>query len=77
MDPRTCYFQGERSNGLYKEPIEVLPADSSAFLTAPSRIRFGKAYPIEWNVKVKDIGVVADEDMGRLLRYFADEDRET
>jgi hypothetical protein len=76
VDPNTCYLYGERENGLYKEPIEVVPADDTARLTKASRIRFGKAYAIEWNVKVKNIGMVADWDMGKLLRYYEDEDRE-
>lgn len=76
VDPQGCYLKGERRKGLYKEPIEVFPADSSSYLTPQSRVRFGKAYAIEWNVKVKDIGMVVDQYMGRLLSYFEDENHE-
>jgi hypothetical protein len=79
VDPSTCYLRGEIENGMYKEPIQVTPPkdpDQNSYLSLASRIRFGKAYAIEWNVKVKDIGMVADWDMAKLLRYFEDEDRE-
>jgi hypothetical protein len=33
-------------------------------------------YSIEWNIKVKDIGMVVDSDMSKLLAYWAAEDRE-
>jgi hypothetical protein len=59
-----------------KEPIEVVPIEQGERLTVASRIRFGKAYAIEWNVKVREIGTVADRDMAKLLRYYVDEDRE-
>jgi len=45
-------------------------------LSRLSRLRFGKKYAIEWNVKVKDLGMVVHEDMPKLLKYYADEDRE-
>lgn len=75
-DPETCYLARERMNGLYKEPIEVYPADSNSLLKPESRIRFGKAYAIEWNVKVKDIGRVIARDMSKLLAYYDDENQE-
>ncbi|KAF2996447.1 hypothetical protein E8E13_003810 [Curvularia kusanoi] len=76
VDPRTCLLPGE---SLPKEGIQVDPpeqADSNSYLSTKSRLRFGKAYTIEWNVKVKDIGTVAARDMARLLQYYQDEDRE-
>lgn len=79
VDPRTCYLPGEYENGMHKEPIQVKPpdpADRNSYLSRASRIRFDKLYAIEWNVKVKDIGMVADWDMGKLLKYYRDEDRE-
>ncbi|KAI4945166.1 hypothetical protein J4E91_008143 [Alternaria rosae] len=39
-----------------------------------SRIRFGKTYPIEQNVKVKDIGHIHPSHVGKLLQYWKDED---
>lgn len=61
---------------MHKEPIEVIPIDWNERLTPASRVRFGKAYAIEWNVKVKEIGMVADRDMAKLLQYYEDEDHE-
>jgi hypothetical protein len=58
-----------------KEPIEVEPVDSSITIRPESRIRFGKTYPIEMNVKVKDIGRVASHHLSKLLRYWTDEDQ--
>jgi hypothetical protein len=46
--------------------------DQQAMNTA-SRVRFGKVYPIEWNVKAKDLGKVANEDMERLIAYYNEE----
>lgn len=66
-------FQGEE---LTKEPIEIQPADSSVRITAASRVRFGKTYPIEWNVKVKDIGRVIPEHISKLITYWRMEDRD-
>lgn len=76
IDPEYCYLDGEKDRGLFKEAVEVRPADQSAYLTPESRIRFGKAYCIEWNVKVKDIGMVISEHIPRLLTYFEDENHE-
>lgn len=76
VDPGRCYLQGER---ITKEPIQVeppYPADNSSYLSFLSRLRFGKVYSIEWNVKVKDLGMVVPEDVPRLLQYYKDEDHE-
>lgn len=76
VDPRRCYLQGER---IFKEAIQVeppIPADGNSYLSQLSRLRFGKTYAIEWNVKVKDLGMVVREDMPKLLQYYEDEDRE-
>jgi hypothetical protein len=45
-------------------------------LSQLTRLRFGKTYAIEWNVKVKDLGMVVPEDMPKLRQYYEDEDRE-
>lgn len=50
--------------------------DNNSYLSHLSRLRFGKTYSIEWNVKVKDLGMVVDEDMPKLLYYYKQEDRE-
>ncbi|KAF2803224.1 uncharacterized protein BDZ99DRAFT_526598 [Mytilinidion resinicola] len=59
---------------LVKKPIGVKPSDPNQQpMNTASRIRFGKVYPIDWNVKVKDLGKVIDEDMERLLAYYTKE----
>lgn len=68
---RPKYVDGEQGNGMDKDAIEIVPAprgDSS--MDPASRLRFGKTYPIEWNVKVKDIGQVHPRHMSRLIRYW-------
>jgi hypothetical protein len=65
---------GEWANGMTKEPIEIIPVDSSIQLRPESRIRFSKRYPIEMNVKVKDIGRVHPNHLSLLWQYWNDED---
>jgi len=59
-----------------KEAIQIEPVAPSIYLTSNSRIRFGKTYPIEKNVKVKDIGKVHPGHIGKLLQYWKDEDQD-
>lgn len=72
-DPASCYIPGEYEAGMTKEPIEVEPVDASLKITKESRIRFGKVYPIEMNVKVKDIGRVRQDHLSALLSYWTEE----
>jgi hypothetical protein len=72
-DPGSCYLRGEYQSGMVKEPIEVVPVDASITLRYDSRIRFGKTYPIEKNVKVKDIGQVHPSHTGKLVQYWTDQ----
>ncbi|CAE6996772.1 hypothetical protein P3342_000443 [Pyrenophora teres f. teres] len=72
-DPRCCYLPGEVEGGMTKDPIEVEPADPAMVLKPDSRIRFGKIYPIEMNVKVKDIGRVSSSHLSLLRQYREDE----
>lgn len=59
---------------LPKQPIGVLPSvGHQQPMSTASRVRFGKVYPIDWNVKVKDLGKVVDGDMERLLAYYVNE----
>ncbi|KAJ8115596.1 hypothetical protein OPT61_g2789 [Boeremia exigua] len=73
-DPELCYLPGERERGLYKRPIEVSPANSSSHLVRESRIRFGKVYAIEWNVKVKDLGHVIPTHLEALKDHYKEEE---
>ncbi|KAF2439048.1 hypothetical protein P171DRAFT_476883 [Karstenula rhodostoma CBS 690.94] len=66
-------FTGETERGLNKQPICVNPVDASVRMEPASRLHYAKAYPIETNVKVKDIGDVAAEHLSVLLRYYREE----
>jgi hypothetical protein len=68
------YVEGEYGNGMTKEPIEVIPTDPSDTMHPASRLRFGKSYPVEWNVKVKDIGKVHPAHISKLLQYYKEEE---
>jgi hypothetical protein len=73
VDPESCYLPNEKGRGLYKDPIQVYPADSGSHLQFTSRIRFGMVYSIEWNVKVKDVGRVVAEDLSTLTAHYNEE----
>ncbi|KAF3008440.1 hypothetical protein E8E13_003070 [Curvularia kusanoi] len=59
--------------GITKSPICVIMAEGVPLLSAASRIYFGIHHPIQYNVKVKDIGVVAPNDFPILTRYWREE----
>jgi hypothetical protein len=54
---------------LTKYPLRVL-ATASETLEATSRVNYGKAYAVEHNVKVCDIGMVVEEHRYLLSSYF-------
>ena len=58
---------------MQKSPIAIEPTDPNEPMLPTSRLRLGKTYSIECNVKVRDIGKVAPEDRTKLLRYHQDE----
>jgi hypothetical protein len=70
---RPFYFDGEYESGMTKDPIEIVPAEPNATMDPTSRLRFGKTFPVEWNVKVKDIGQVAPHHMAKLIEYWREE----
>jgi hypothetical protein len=70
IDARGCYLQGEWAAGMTKDPIEVVPTDSTLIMKRESRIRFSKTVPVEMNVKVKDIGRVHFDHMSKLVSYW-------
>jgi len=63
-------LQGEY---LDKLPICIDPADLGIRMGVASRLHYSKAYPVEMNVKVKDIGDVDAQDLSNLLRYYQEE----
>ena len=58
---------------MYKDPIQVEPVDSSMELDPLSRIHYAKPYPVENNVKVCKVGMVADRDIRKLWAYYQKE----
>ncbi|KAF1941205.1 hypothetical protein EJ02DRAFT_444991 [Clathrospora elynae] len=67
------YLRGERERGMEKDPIQIEPTDDREQMKPASRVRLGKIHPIEWNVKVRDIGMVSPGDMSKLVRYYREE----
>jgi hypothetical protein len=55
---------------MVKHPIAVNPAHEDQKLLPMSRINFDKLYTIEYNVKVMNVGKVADSSMHNLHIYF-------
>ncbi|ORY18206.1 hypothetical protein BCR34DRAFT_504925 [Clohesyomyces aquaticus] len=63
------WLAGEAENAMRKDPIKVTTVNHET-LSPASRIRFGKVYPIEMNVKVKEIGEVDAADRTKLDTYY-------
>ena len=55
---------------LLKDPIRVMPADTSQNLHPLSRVHYAKPYPVEHNVKVREVGMVSQRDRRKVLRYY-------
>ena len=70
---RPTIFEGEIAAGLTKDPIEVIPASPDVTLKSASRLHYAKPYPIEMNIKVKDIGNVCPEQLSLLVSYYNQE----
>ena len=58
---------------LNKDPIQVIPVDDSQELSDLSRINYAKPYPIEHNVKVCEVGMVAQRDRRKIIGYYKTE----
>lgn len=54
-------------SGIVMDPICIVMNEGERPLSVASRIYFGIHHPIQYNVKVKDIGYVSGDHMGRLL----------
>lgn len=60
---------------LNKEPIAVRMAHGET-LPPSSRIHFGKPQIIEWNIKVRNVGLISEgSHLRRLIVYFRQENR--
>lgn len=58
-------------NGITKDPIAVNSEDGK--LDDASRIYFGIHHPIQYNVKVKDLGIVSTSDIPKVIGYWRQE----
>ncbi|KAL8793191.1 MAG: hypothetical protein Q9195_004221 [Heterodermia aff. obscurata] len=58
---------------LNKDPIQVIPVNSSEALDPLSRINYAKPYPIEHDVKVCEVGMVAPSDIRKIIAYYQTE----
>lgn len=67
------YVAGEFERGMIKHPIAIAQGELGESVLATSRLRLGKTYTIECNVKVRDMGMVIPKHMTLLLRYYQDE----
>ncbi|KAI4197150.1 MAG: hypothetical protein LQ346_003067 [Caloplaca aetnensis] len=56
--------------GMNKTPIRVIPSRADEKLDPVSRVNMGKMFTVEWNTKVKDIGLVDKSSLVRLLAYW-------
>lgn len=56
---------------LRKDPIKVDVTDLSMKLSTESRINYAFTRPIQHNVKVKNVGMIARSDMVKLYSYWS------
>lgn len=61
---------------LTKEPICIAMTDDRKPLNIASRIFFGIHHPIQYNVKVKDLGYVIPDHLSTLVGYWAMENQD-
>ncbi|ORY18201.1 hypothetical protein BCR34DRAFT_554387 [Clohesyomyces aquaticus] len=61
-------LQGE--TGMNKNSIEIIGVPGTSPLNQASRIYFGIQHPIQYNVRVKDLGQVIESHIPRLLGYW-------
>jgi hypothetical protein len=62
--------EADPAEKIVKNPIAVNPAGQDQKLHPMSRINFDKMYSIEHNVKVMNVGKVADGSLHNLALYF-------
>lgn len=68
-------LQGEAQ--LTKDPICIVMTDTGKPLNYASRIFFGIHHPIQYNVKVKDLGYVIPDHLENLVGYWSMENQDT
>jgi hypothetical protein len=61
---------------LEKQPIPVVMTEGEPPLSSASRVCFAVHHPIQYNVKIRDIGYVYPDYMAHLLGYWNTYNRE-
>ena len=56
-----------------KDPIQVIPVSQEHELHPRSRVNFGMTFPVQHNVKVLEVGMVAPGDLRKFLGYYQNE----
>jgi hypothetical protein len=64
-------------DGLDKDAICIIMSASQTPLAKAARVYFGIHHPIQYNVKVKDIGQVHPDHMTNLMSYWITESGDT
>lgn len=59
-----------REKQLKKSPLFAVVEDTSISINAMSRINFAKVYPVEYNIRVRNIGRLVSDSIRDLDRYF-------
>jgi hypothetical protein len=62
---------------LTKPPIVIKIEDASISIDPMSRINFAKVYTVEYNLKVRKIGLVAPDSIKKMEDYFLEVLRST
>ena len=55
---------------LRKDAINIVPVKPQEKLDALSRVNLAKTYPVEHNVKVKEVGKVNQAHLKKLIGYW-------
>jgi hypothetical protein len=73
MSGTAPFATDEETRLMTKKPIKVAATFLDQKLNKMSRLNFGKPYSVEWNVKVMDIGKVAEDSIPYLETYWRNE----
>jgi hypothetical protein len=65
-----------KESGITKPSISVVMADGAPILHQAARVYYGITYPIQYNVKVKEIGYIHPTEITRLISNWRTEDQD-
>ena len=58
---------------ILKKAIQVIPVDEEQKFDPCSRVNFGMTFPVQHNVKVMRVGMIASSDFKRFMGYYQNE----